>query len=289
LYTAWSTADYICRYHSDTEVSLTMPWLLGRQPGPFLVQVSLNSSEFSEPHERCIFCLFRDHRTRDRDYFPRPTGPRDVNTSRAAIRKLNQLEAARHRRLAHSNSCARNNDIAYFQYLSAVAQPHEARPSIRSILQAAVTEVDDKGLVDMSEVMSLARMQEVPFELLHTSIPSYDQHPLLCGHQSEASPTHHLVRGQPLSLCASRSHKQGQVPRQKQKAPASLSLIQKLHCLLNDRNAQQDLLRILNKAFFLLTDKTTRTSITYAELCEQVMLVPLSVPECQGTIIEYRK
>lgn len=156
-----------------------MPWLLGRPPGPFLVQVSLNSSEFSEPHERCIFYLFRDHRRRDRGCFPRLTGPQDINTSRIASRKLHQLNSARHRSLAHDDSSARNNDLAQLHYLFADAQPHEARPSMRSILRAAVSEVDEKGLIDMYEVVSLARVQERPVELLNVNMPSFDAHPLL--------------------------------------------------------------------------------------------------------------
>lgn len=153
-----------------------MPWLLGRQPGPSLVQVSLNSSEFSEPHERCIFNLYVDHRSREMDFFPSIAGPQDINTSRLAHRKLHELNAARHRPLAHNDASARNNELAQLRYLSAIEQPYEARPSIRSILRAAVAEVDDKGFLDMYEVVSLARFQEAPLDI---KLRSFDTHPVL--------------------------------------------------------------------------------------------------------------
>ncbi len=155
-----------------------MPWLLGRQSGPSLVQVSLNSSEFSEPHERCIFHLFRDHRSRDVEFFPSITGPQDVNTSRYAHRQFRRLNAAKHRPFAHNADGARNNKLAHLRYLSA-STSYEARPCMRSILNAAVSEVDEKGAVDMSEVVSLARLNEAPLQLLDINLSSFDTHPAL--------------------------------------------------------------------------------------------------------------
>ena len=153
-----------------------MPWLLGRQPGPSLVQVSLNSSEFSEPHERCVFNLYVNHRSREINFFPSIAGPQDINTSRLACRKLNELNAARHRPLAHNDASAHNNALAQLRYVCAVEQPYETRPSIRSILHAAVSEVDEKGFLDMYEVVSLARLQETPLDI---EVHSFDTHPAL--------------------------------------------------------------------------------------------------------------
>ena len=281
---SWSTY----RYHSDTEVSFTMPWLLGRPPGPFLVQVSLNSSEFSEPHERCIFHLFRDHRRRERECFPRLTGPQDVNTSRIASRRLHQLNAARHRPLAHDDASARNNDLAQFEYLSADAQPYEAQPSIRSILRAAVCEVDEKGLIDMSEVVSLARLQEAPVELLNINLPSFDTHPILAKTSDRithlnavrvtySQSTYILRLVDQVRIDRGKLFRASTISKKTYKSQSSqhirLTLIQKLNCILNDREAQRVLLEVLHRAFFLLTRQSSRDGITYGELCEQLMLV----------------
>lgn len=169
-----------------------MPWLLGRQPGPALVQVSLNSSEFSEPHERCIFNLFRDHRSREVESFPTVKGPQDVNTSRFACRQLRQLNGARHRPFAHNGDSARNNKLAQLRYHAAHA-PYEARPCIRSILRATVNEVDEKGFADMSEVVSLARLHDVPLQLLDLNLCPFDSHLVLGRVSYIFSPSHHVM------------------------------------------------------------------------------------------------
>ncbi|KAJ8599897.1 hypothetical protein CTAYLR_002816 [Chrysophaeum taylorii] len=266
-------------YVSSSEISFVMPWL--HQQGQFLVQTSLNSSEFAEPDEQCLFTLYSDHRAHVRDLFPAIHGPEDVATSKNACRLWRELQASRHRPLATSPETMRNNDRARGYYESAADKPHVVRPSLRAILKAIAEEVDEKECVNLAGVADVAREREAPLQgLADHQVPSFDAHPALATRGSSAAATTMMMMTT-TSVVSSRfsdSSTGGDVAA----VPAwhTKTLVLKLQHLLREDGARGDLLKVLTLAFgHIIGKKKTaaekqnrRNGLTYGELCEHLML-----------------
>jgi hypothetical protein len=143
-----------CNYLSEQEIEFEMPSLktLNFAPGIYLVQVSLNSSEWSEPHEESCFEVFENTRggahRRGATLLPHllvVRGPADSNSSKAAWRILKSLMKASKRRLAHNDAAATNNARVRKELLLAETVPHLPRPSLGAVARVAAQQVDEHG------------------------------------------------------------------------------------------------------------------------------------------------
>lgn len=246
-----SKGDAACRpisggkttFVAHDELTFQMPWLLGHEPGQFLVQCSLDGSDFSEPHEQCLFMLYADHRNH-RDAFPLICGPDDVSTSRDAWRQWRDLHDARHRPLALSVDTARNNSRASRVVARALTRAHVPTPSLRAILKALVAAVEDSSShsIDLTAIPAVARSLEAPLRGLD-DLPNFDD--------------------------------QLSAPQDGDRRPQwqTETLVLKLQHLIRDDAKSKNLLSVLNRAFFYVTRQHKhQLGLTYGELCDHLLL-----------------
>lgn len=256
-----------CSYHSETEVSFVMPRLLGQQQGQFLVQLSLNMTEFTSPHEQCIFTLYAEHRSHVRGLFPVINGPEDVATSREACRQWRDLQSSRHRQLAGSPDTARNNKRALAFYSFASTRAHIVRPSLRAVLKAIAAEVDEKNCVNLREILAVARECEAPLQGPRP-LPSFDGHPAL----QWASPQSR-VDSMPSAATHATPVSASTIMTSSSWQTSTLTL--KLQQLLRHKEGRRELLAVLSETFLHVSKSSgRRDGLTYGELCEHLMYVP---------------
>jgi len=244
-----NVVEVVCTYRSENEVDFEMPSLqtLGDfGPGVYLVQVSLNSAEWSQPHESSCFEIFENVRggahRRGAALLPQllvVRGPADSNSSKAAHRLLKNLLQAGKRHLAHNDTAATNNARARKELVHAETVAHLSRPSLGAVARVAAHQVDEHGslAIDEAELLHLARLSEAPKPFLALDLPSFEGHPLL-------------------------RHRR------------DLDLVGKLRLLHKHGSAWRAFFGLFHDAFLVVqqADRRDAGGLTYGELCELLLL-----------------